>query len=204
MSVSISRFFRDRRLWEVLERLILPELRQICGSRLRVWSAGCACGEEVYSLKLLWEQLLPAPVDSPALDITATDLNPRYLKKAQEALYPLSSLKEVPENLSAAGFRKKPGGKRLEVKPALRGGITWRVHDFFSAPPPGPGFHLIFLRNNLLTYYRAERIRAVLEEIIASLGAGGYLVIGSHEKLPFPPAALQPCPSLAYAFRKTA
>jgi chemotaxis methyl-accepting protein methylase len=137
----------------------------------------------------------------PALDITATDHNPLYLRRARDAFYPLSSLKEVPEILRATCFQAESAGKRYRVNPALRDGILWLTHDFFSGPP-GYDFQLIFIRNNLLTYYTDERIGPVLAEIIESLAACGYLVIGSHEKFPFQPSGLHPCRSLSYVFKK--
>jgi len=201
MGVSISRFYRDRRLWEVLEGKILPELLETCGGRMRVWSAGCGCGEEVYSLRILWEHMGRSHKSLPVLNITAADVNPLYIEKAQYALYPSSSLREVPEDLRAACFEAQPGGKRFMVKPYLREDIAWRTHDFFSGAP-GLGFHLIFLRNNLLTYYQDQRIGPVLVHILNALAVGGYLVVGSHEKLAFQSAGFAACPCLPYAFKK--
>jgi len=85
----------------------------------------------------------------------------------------------------------------------VKAGITWQRQDFFSAPP-GSGFDLILARNNLLTYYQSSRIRALLEDIVKALSDGGYLIIGSREKLPFQPSALRPCPILPFAFKRTA
>ena len=203
MAVPISRFFRDQKLWEVLKTQILPELFETYKDRIGMWSAGCACGEEVYSLKILWEHMSRSIINLPALDITATDLNPFHLKRAKDALYPLSSLKEVPQNLRARCFQAEPGGKRFKVRPILSTGIIWMTHNFFSGPP-GSGFHLILIRNNLLTYYQGDRITLVLDEIVKALSVGGYIVIGSREKLPAQSSALQPCPSLPYAFKKLA
>ena len=203
MSVSISRFFRDQRLWEVLEKRILPELIETCGNRVKVWSAGCACGEEVYSLKILWDQMSRTKANLPLLDITASDLNPFYLKRAKAAVYSRSSLKDVPVDLRASCFEVKRSGKQFIVKPGLRTGITWITHNFFSGPP-GAGFHLIFIRNNLLTYYKEERTAPVLNEIINALSVGGCMVIGSHEKHAIQSSALQPHPLLPYVFWKEA
>jgi len=108
LAVPISRFFRDRRLWDALENRILPELIETGRSSIRVWSAGCACGEEVYSLKILWEQMSRSTGTLPLLDITATDLHPTHVERAAAAVYPLSSLKEVPETTSRPGLKRNP------------------------------------------------------------------------------------------------
>lgn len=165
-----------------------------------MWSAGCACGEEVYSLKILWEQMSRSTGTLPLLDITATDLHPTHLERAAAAVYPLSSLKEVPETTRSTWFEAEPGGGRFGLKPALKEGIAWRRHDFLSGPPPS-GFDLILVRNNLLTYYQSSLIRAPLEQMAKALSADGYLIIGSREKLPFPPARLHPAPPFALPSR---
>jgi len=201
MSVSISRFFRDQRLWQVLETRIIPELIETRGKTMKVWSAGCACGEEAYSLRILWNQLGRTIGKLPVFDIMATDMNPLYIEKARRALYPFSSLKEVPEEMRSACFQTKRGGRRFSVKPGIRSGIKWLVHNFFSTPPAS-GFQLIFLRNNLLTYYQEKRIEPTLNAIVDALCPGGYLVIGTHEKLPVQMPDLQPCPWLSFVFKK--
>jgi chemotaxis protein methyltransferase CheR len=201
MAVPISRFFRDRRLWDAMQSQILPELIASSRGRIRVWSAGCACGEEVYSLKILWDEMRRSADPLPVLDITATDLHPIHLERAETAVYPVSSLREVPESMKSAWFEAEPDGKRFRVRPTLRAGIVWRRHDFLSGPA-GDAFDLILARNNLLTYYHSSRSWAPLEEILKALSVGGYLIIGAHEKLPFQTSTLQPCPSLRFAFKK--
>ena len=201
MSVSISRFFRDRKLWEILEDHVLPDLVDICGDRLRAWSVGCACGEEVYSLKIIWEHIRPKYPDLPELEITATDLNPQVLVRASDGIYPRSSLKEVPENLVATYFDIKKGGKQFRVKDRLRPGIEWIEQDLFTGPP-GSGFHMIFVRNNLLTYFQDERTQPVFMGILDALTEGGYLLVGSHEAIPTEFPSLQQFTSLPYVYKK--
>lgn len=200
MTVSISRFFRDIKLWEVLQRDILPELIESNREKISVWSAGCASGEEVYSLKILWEDLMVSNVHLPELEVTATDMNPVYLERARAGIYPGSSLKEVPEHLKSIYFSAQPGGKLYAVKASLKKGVIWQKHHLLS-DPPGPQFHLIFLRNNLLTYYQDELERPALKEVINHLRAGGFLIIGSHEKMPFENRDLHPIGSLSYIFK---
>ena len=203
VTVPISRFFRDQRLWEALENQILPELIAAGMGSVRVWSAGCACGEEVYSLKILWHRMRRSMGTLPVLDITATDLNPLHLERAEAAVYSASSLREAPQEVTSTFFEVEPGGKRFKVKPDLSAGIVWLRHDFLSGPP-GSDFNLVLARNNLLTYYQKDRTGPALVDIVKAISAGGYLVVGSREKLPCPPAALQACASLPFAFRKIA
>ena len=104
MTVSISRFFRDRKLWENLQKDILPVLVETHNEKIKVWSAGCASGEEVYSLKIL-DVLEASAGRIPYLEVLATDMNPDYLERARAGVYPLSSLKEVPEQLGSVYFQ---------------------------------------------------------------------------------------------------
>jgi chemotaxis methyl-accepting protein methylase len=170
---------------------------------LRVWSAGCACGEEVYSLKIVWEQMRLSGSILPEIEINETDLNPQTLQRAKEGKYPRSSLKQVSKRRRESCFRVKRGGRQYWINESLKSGIRWLVLDLF-APPPETGFHLIFIRNNLLTYFQAERILPALDQILESLAAGGYLVIGSHERLPYEKPALQLSATLPYVFQKKA
>jgi chemotaxis protein methyltransferase CheR len=201
MTVSISRFFRDRKLWEVLQAEIFPELIEKNKRKLRAWSAGCASGEEAYSLKILWAVSTASIDPVPDLELTATDLNTSYLERARTGIYPSSSLRELPEPLRSAHFQAQAGGKRYALRAPLKEGITWQVHDLISDTPDSQ-FHLIFLRNNLLTYYGDEKKRPALKKVIDHLSTGGFLIIGSHETLPFEWHDLHPSSNLQCVFKK--
>jgi chemotaxis protein methyltransferase CheR len=203
MTVSISRFFRDRRLWEFLYEEILPRLVEENSRTISVWSAGCASGEEVYSLKILYDLLGSSIGPLPALEITATDMNPTYLERARIGSFPASSLKEVPEGLRLRAFHPGKSGKDYRIKDWLKKGISWRVHDLLSGPLEKQ-FQIIFLRNNLLTYYQDEIKKIAIEDVLTSLCAGGYLIIGSHERLPFETSEILYEGPLSYLFIKKA
>jgi chemotaxis protein methyltransferase CheR len=182
-AVSISRFFRDRGLWEVLGKQILPSLLASHPSVNKIWSAGCARGEEVYSIKILWEELGRASHPLPSLELWGTDMNEEFLARARAGVYSPSSLKEVKEEWRRRYFRPAdPSGLAIVV--SLKKEIRWEVHDLIAGEPPAKDFSLIFLRNNLLTYYREETKNLALGRILQSLQPGGVLVIGAHEKLP--------------------
>jgi len=203
MTVSISRFFRDRKLWETLEKEILPVLVEKHREKITVWSVGCACGEEVYSLKILWDRLINFRTNVPELEIAATDMNPEYLQRAQVAIYPSSSLKEVPNHFRLIYFREKKSEKHYEIKTSLKKGIKWYAHHLRSDPLEAQ-FHLIFLRNNLLTYYQDKFKRSAFEKVMNCLAVGGFLIIGCHENLPFESQNLLSFSSLPYVFSKQA
>lgn len=182
MSVSISRFFRDRELWRILEEDILQQL-DACGIPIiRVWSAGCAAGEEVYSLKILHARLAESGKCRAALWIFASDLNPENLDRARSGVYPASSLREVPDDLRDRCF-DVVRRRRYAVKREFTSGIQWQRHHLLSDPLDS-GFHVLFLRNNLLTYYQDRLKVPAFQTLADTLLPSGYLIIGAHEKLP--------------------
>ena len=183
MAVSISRFFRDRALWAFLAENVLPSLVHRPLDLLRVWCAGCACGEEVYSLKILWEEVKYRFDPGPDFQVLATDMNPSYLARGKTGIYPRSSLKEVSEALRSRYFLQQNMEQSFAVRPFLKTGIGWEAQHLRSCLPKET-FHLIFLRNNLLTYCAEEVKAPVFEKVMDRLEPAGYLIIGSHEKVP--------------------
>jgi chemotaxis protein methyltransferase CheR len=201
LTVSISRFFRDRRLWDVLQERVVPNLVGTAGVSIRIWSAGCACGEEVYSVKILWEQLKKRYARMPPLEIWATDINPLIIEKARRALYPSSSLKELSPVLRDEYFT--PVMQAFVLRPELQQGIRWMLHDLTRDDPPETCFDLILLRNNLLTYYDPTIMDPAFQKIMAALRWGGYLIIGNKEQIPSMDIPLRNCPDYRSVFIKS-
>lgn len=192
LRVTISRFNRDRHLWDYLMDHAFPCLLQQT-DKLNIWSAGCSCGEEVYSLKILWHIHFPS---YPAISILATDANSQCLERAQAGIYQKNSLREIPEDTLSQCFVRSQRKNEYAILPQFKENIVWQQHDILSLPP-AEKFHIIFLRNNLLTYYNAPLQSAALCKILGTLSPGGYLVVGSHETLPELPFSLtrsEKCP----------
>ena len=200
MTVSISRFFRDRQLWQDLADDVLPLMIESEQKTLRVWSAGCARGEEVYSFMIVWDRLKKKYRRLPEIEITATDIHPDYIDKARAGVYAKSSMKEVPREVREHYFDIGKSGNRFDIKTAFKRGIEWKVENIFS-DPPGSAFDMIFLRNNLLTYYRTHLKIKGLKRILKALVPGGWLIVGSHEKPPSAVSDLQRHPSIPWAYR---
>lgn len=202
LTVSISRFFRERHLWFELQELLLPRLLEASLPVLSVWSAGCACGEEAYSLKIVWEELRRKGWRLPPLTVLATDVNPDVIEKARQGRYPRSSLKDVPPPLVARWF-VAGGGRHFQVRPGLRPGIVFRRHDFLQALPGGR-FHVVLMRNNLLTYQDRDTRTRVGRRVVEKLHPGGLLIVGARERFPEDAGPLTRDARLAYVYRKSA
>jgi len=193
LTVSISRFFRDRKLWQALVKYVLPLITAEHREKVKVWSAGCACGEEVYSFKILWQEWGKGCPRLPELQIWATDLNPEFLSRAQTGIYSWSSVKEVSEEWLPRYFSYL-SGTHLAISSSLKEGIHWSLHDLLSDDTPQKGLQIVFLRNNLLTYYQGASQKPALNKVIDSLSPGGFLIIGAHEKIPKEFTELLPFP----------
>ena len=201
MTVSISRFFRDRALWETLENQTLPEIIHRHRERVKLWFAGCACGEEVFSFTILWDRLKDRFQVLPELKVLATDMNSLYLERAQLGFFSLSSLKEVPADIRSNYFKRQEKAKQYKIASELERGISWRLHHLLH-DPPDRNFHLIFIRNNLLTYYENALKTPAFQKVADCLVPGGLLIIGSHEKLPLETKDLLPYGGYSYVFQK--
>ena len=201
MTVSISRFFRDQRLWQMLENQWLPDI--IARNRLQidVWSAGCACGEEVYSFRIIWERLKTRFESLPALKILATDRNPQNIGRARSGIYNRSSLREVAADVRTGFFDSRKGSTQFVIKEELKSDIHWEIRHLLTEPSVS-GCSIIFLRNNILTYYRQDTQITALSPIINCLIPGGLFIIGCHETLPLKIEELIPMAECPYVFKK--
>jgi len=199
MTVSISRFFRDYPVWKVLENEILPSFSS--KTEINIWSAGCACGEEAYSIHIIGNRFRENIPSSPRICITASDLNPEYIGKARIGRYPSSSLREVPSEWRERYFHKIKGRKWFEVKEYLKKCIQWEVGTFDSLMSC-VNFDIIFLRNNLLTYYLNPEKEMVFYSILNRLASPGWLITGAREKVPVISPFLKRVPAVSGIFFK--
>ena len=183
--IPISRFFRDREVFRQLECRVLPA----CGRDamnagrdiVRCLSAGCASGEEPYSVNLVWLLRVAHRFPAVALSILAVDSEPEMLRRAGGCCYTAGSLKDVPDTIRLEAFDEVAGEYRLRDE--FRSGIRFQECDIRESIPDGP-FDVILCRNLAFTYFSDPVQQAVLLEFHCRLRAGGYLIIGSHEHLP--------------------
>lgn len=184
LTVRKSRFFRDRQLWRDLENHVFPEILARASCRVKIWSAGCACGEEAYSIAMVWEKVASGKGRSQELELWATDNDPQAMRRAQAGVYRSSSLKEVESDVRKRHLCALNQAAMFAVSDRLKAHIRWQLLDLLSDRPPSDGFWIVFLRNNLLTYYQGEPLRFALRRILDSLLPDGFLIVGSHERIP--------------------
>ncbi|MCP4657835.1 MAG: chemotaxis protein CheR [bacterium] len=201
--ITISRFYRDRGLFESLGDEVLPALAAAAVERgataLRLWSAGCASGEEPYGVKMVWDFVTGPRFPALELLITATDADVHMLDRAQKGCYPASALRELPAAWKETAFRRT--GDEFCLKRPRRRGIDFRRQDLRDAMPDGP-FDMVLCRNLVFTYFEATQQLELFQKLLGKLSAGGALVIGAHETLPPGSRGIVPWPGTASVFRK--
>jgi chemotaxis protein methyltransferase CheR len=180
--ITISRFYRDRHVFDALRTVVLPELarraRARGASELRCWSAGCASGEEPYTLLLIWRLELEQGFPGFPLTVVATDSDPALLARAERACYSESSLRELPRSWKEEAF--SAAGEELRLDARFKAGVDFRLHDV-REEPPGGGFDLVLCRNLVFTYFAPALQRAIQSMLAESIFPGGSLVVGAHE-----------------------
>ncbi|HEX9673917.1 MAG TPA: CheR family methyltransferase [Burkholderiales bacterium] len=202
--IPISRFYRDREVFEHLEHGVLPVLAGAAiaagRSKLACWSACCASGEEPYSLAILWRLRLQHRFPGLGLRIIATDIDAQVVQRARTGCYRASSLKALPPPLLAEAFTRH--GEELCVRDEFRA-VEIFQEDIRQTMPEGE-FDLILCRNAVLTYFEPALQHAVMGRVAARLRAGGALVVGIHESLPKNLPGFEPWPGARAVYRKLA
>ncbi len=194
--ITISRFYRDSNIFAALGQRVLPEIAERAAREqreARVWSAGCASGEEPYTLKIIWDLDVADRFPHLGCSIVATDVDEVMLERARKACYRKGSLRELPEAFVTVGFDRVDSLHC--VRPRHREGVSFLLQDLRSEAPDGP-FDLILCRNVAFTYFEPPLQREVLSRLIGRLAIPGYLVIGAQERLPRALDNLVPLPGV--------
>jgi chemotaxis methyl-accepting protein methylase len=178
LTINLTRFFRDATAFQAIEEKLLPELLR----RLRVWSAGCAAGEEAYSLAIILRECLGADLPRWRLEILATDLDGKALDKARQSLYDAFSFQGLAPRYQHWIDRYFTSGPQRQLAAEVRGMVTFQQHDLIQDPPP-PDLDLILCRNVLIYFDRPQQDR-LYPAFHRALRADGFLVLGKAEIMP--------------------
>ena len=173
--VGETYFFREPQQFDSLREFVLPELLRgrANGARLSVWSAGCATGEEAYSLAILLEQEGLAACS----DVLATDVSTAAIRKAERASYEHWSFRGAKDDFKQTYFRTRGG--RFHLADRIRERVSFAQANLASGnypkPKHGKGFDLVFCRN-VMIYFGPQTVAQVSQSLFDSLNEGGWLV----------------------------
>ena len=180
--ITISRFYRDSVVFDYLTSDVFPDLIRTYSEKhfksIRVWCAGCASGEEPYTIAILWHESFHRLFPELHLEIVATDNDPGMLERAKAACYPTSSLRELPSEWVARAFHMKKGLHTL--KQPYKKYVKFELLDIREKSPRGI-FQVVFCRNLAFTYFEQALQAPVLDSIYYKLARGGVLITGKHE-----------------------
>jgi chemotaxis protein methyltransferase CheR len=173
-------FFRDRAPFDVLQRCALPELaqRRSNSKRIRIWSAGCSTGQEVYSLSMLFAEE-PQKWGGWTIDILGTDVSSGCIDRARAGSYSQFEVQRgLGINQMIKWFEEAADGWRA-VEP-LRKPVRFQVHNILEAAPHPGDFDIVLCRNVLL-YLSPEKKALAFERIAGAMAEDGWLMLGAGE-----------------------
>jgi len=186
LNIGYSEFFRDPLAFALLEQVILPGLLQQSGQAgLRIWSAGCAAGQEAWSIAILLDEQNAERGQPQPFRVFATDSVEAVLVQAREGVYEAASVQQLRLKHLHRYFTVR--GDAYSISPALKARVDFSVFDLLAQGTSSPvaaiyGDFDLVLCCNLLFYYRPEVRQRILDKIVRALCPGGYCVTGVAER----------------------
>ncbi len=182
LDINVSQFFRDSFVWKIVREKVVRELIEHMVKRkvsIKIWSAGCAHGQEPYSIAMLIVDVCKELNVSPSVKIYATDIDDDALKKAKLGFYNHQEVKDIPYFLLREYFQPGDGG--YWVKDDIRNIVSFRKHDLINDPP------LLFVNTifcrNVFIYFDRKNQNKVLSKFHQCLYRPAYLILGASENL---------------------
>lgn len=177
--ISVTNFFRDQQAFDAIKEDVLPGIIQSkkTEEQVRIWVAGCATGEEAYSMAILCAEQTMSVLDSPKIQIIATDIDEIAIAHAREGFYTPNDAADVSAERLQRFFMKEGEGYRIRRE--IREMILFANHNFIK-DPPFSRLDMISCRNVLIYLNRTAQER-VMETLHFALNPGAYLFLGSSE-----------------------
>lgn len=180
LTVNVTKLFRNAEAWDAVAQTVLPALASLPAPHLNCWVAGCASGEEAYTLAALW--LEHNPHVAARVRITASDIDRECLVAAEAGTYGAESFAETPPAVRDRWFEPAPAAGRWRAGRELRGMIRFEGRDLLQDRRPAERMHLITCRN-VIIYFDRDSQDALMQRFHDALVPGGYLVLGKVETL---------------------
>jgi chemotaxis protein methyltransferase CheR len=193
VTINVSQLWRNPEQWTLLGDKVLPELAQ--EGRLRCWSAGSSYGAEAYTLAAVCKEVAPRATTS----ILGTDIDRRMVARAREGFFTEDDARTAPRRQLDRWFEVSPGGH--QAKDDLKRIVSFEVGDLLRLRPKRAAYDLVLCRNTVI-YFNEEVRDALHARLAESLRPGGYLLVGSTERVSNASAiGLQP--SHPFTYRKS-
>jgi chemotaxis methyl-accepting protein methylase len=177
LTINVTSFFRDEQAFKAIEEAVLPVWNATEGKPIRIWSAGCATGEEPYSLAMLLMEYLDIGKDPWKAHILATDIDARAIARAREGFFTMKEVEGIRPAWLNRYFHSKSGGFRVNT--ALKGLVTFEEHNLVSDPPYS-NLDLVVCRN-VLIYLNPAAQGSMISGFYEGLRRGGFLLLGKAE-----------------------
>ncbi len=179
LSINVTKFYRDKQVWQIFGNKIIPNLLKDSktSEKLRIWSCGCASGEEPYSLAIMFSEALDNPKNK--IKIQATDINSHALQTARKGIYSIDNLKNL-DPLLITKYFKKIDSSKLQVIDKIKDLVSFNLADITTFPVSY--LDVVFCRN-LLIYYGKESQDLIFKKFNIVLKPNRYLVLGMDETL---------------------
>jgi two-component system CheB/CheR fusion protein len=179
--INVTGFFRDAETWTFLQHEIMPDLIANAGPsrEIRAWSAGCASGEEAYSLAIAFAEALGIEACAKRVKIYGTDVDDEALRDARAGIYPAKTVESIPSSLRQKYFEQS--GTQFAFRPDLRRRVIFGRHDI-TRDAPISRLDLLVCRNTLM-YFNVETQSQVIDRFQFALRDSGCLFLGKAEML---------------------
>jgi len=181
VSTNETYFFREGNHFTALASTILPSLLR-SHARVQIWSAGCSTGEEVYTLRIVADDVCRS-FPGREVQIIGTDISTTVVQRAREGIYRDRALRLVPKEALAKYFVPTGEEGAFQVNAETRGRVEFRVHNLFTDRPPADQVAIIFCRNVMIYFDKPTQTKLVDEIFARALHRDGYLFIGHSESL---------------------
>ncbi|HEY9594859.1 MAG TPA: protein-glutamate O-methyltransferase CheR [Spirochaetia bacterium] len=181
VSTNETYFFREGNHFNALSRCVLPQLLKTT-PKVRIWSAGCSTGEEVYTLRIVADQVVRDAGPDRDVEIVGTDISTSVIGRAKEGIYFERALRLVPADVLRSSF-VPVGEGGYQVADSVRKRVEFRVHNLFVDPPPWERVNIIFCRNVMIYFDKPTQAKLVDGVFATAIHPDGYLFIGHSESL---------------------
>ncbi|RLF64561.1 MAG: hypothetical protein DRN30_05360 [Thermoplasmata archaeon] len=182
LMINVTEFFRDLDVFKAIEEDVIQMIYDKTHGAIRVWSSGCATGEETYSIALILYEYLKSRGENPyKAMIIGSDINRNALRIAHSGVYPITVIKNIPDKYKK--YFHVVSEEYVKISEEIARMVVFKYENIFDADYPNDYFDMVLLRN-VLIYYSSDSILKMLSKVYSVLKPEGILILGKSEFIP--------------------